>query len=74
MTHEQPLLPHRAPSDECRFVPVDPCVYRGAVVAIEPDPAYQWQDTAQTVPADDNGEPCGAVAKYGTGFARRSER
>ena len=38
----------------------------GLAWAVDADPAYQWQDTAQTTPADDSGEPIRRlVAKYG---------
>lgn len=44
-----------------------PASIAGLSWATEPDPAYQWQDTAQTTPADDGGEPIRRlVAKYGT--------
>ena len=46
--------------------PWTPADIAGLSWATEPDPAYQWQDTAQTTPADDGGEPIRRlVAKYG---------
>lgn len=49
--------------------PWTPASIAGLSWATEPDPAYQWQDTAQTTPANDNGEPIRRlVAKYGTGI------